>query len=186
LGERFKEKKQCAQVVSATRAQEEFTYLGQRDDNEAASNDFSLLLTIFACNPRFSIEEKPMNNLKLGLYVAVLVSLICVFTPCGAQAQDDGPVPWPCNHVVVGNGLTNRWPCMAPTQEDGLIPSVYYSLAQDGASNPLPFGAPVQDDVFVPRLCNTITGITASTSDEALNQYALFEDRRLEFALIRS
>jgi hypothetical protein len=127
-----------------------------------------------------------MNNLKSGLYVAVLVSLICVLMPCGAQAQDDGPFPWPCNHVVAGNRLTQPWPCMAPTHDDGLVSPVDYALAQDGGSNPLPSGAPIQDDVFVPQLNNTITGITRSTGDEALNRHALFEDRRLESALIRS
>ena len=127
-----------------------------------------------------------MNNLKSGLYIAVVVFLICAFAPCGAQAQDDGPFPWPCNHVVAGNGLTQPWPCFAPTHDKGIIAPVYFTLAQDGGSNPPPSGAPIRDDVFVPRLSKTTTGITTSTGGEILNEYALFEGRRMELALIRS
>jgi hypothetical protein len=127
-----------------------------------------------------------MNNLKSGLYVAVLVALICVLTPCGAQAQDDGPVPWPCKNAVVGNGLTQPWPCHERSQQSGLIPPALYTLAQDGGANPRPHDAPIQEDLFVPRFHNTISGITPSAGGEILNRYALFADRRLEFALIRS
>jgi hypothetical protein len=46
-----------------------------------------------------------MKNLKLGLCIIALLSLIYLFTPCVALAQQDGPVPRPSVAPTVGISL---------------------------------------------------------------------------------
>jgi hypothetical protein len=161
-------------------------FLGQRDHKEALYNCFSLPLTIFTCNPRFSIREKPMNNLKSVLYAAVLVSLFCVLAPCAVQAQDDGPVPWKRRGVIIDNGPAQPLSYLKHIQDDGSIPPVSFALAEDSSSKPQHFNGPVQEDFFVPRPYNTVAGSTSTTGDKFPNRHVLFEDRRTEYAWLRS
>ena len=125
-----------------------------------------------------------MKKYKPGLYIAALAFLICVFAPYDANAQDDGPVPWPCNSLN-SYGLNSPWPCVVPTQDDGHVPRPYHTLAQNGGLMARPYDARALDDGFVPRLNNIFASITPSMGGEILYQPALFEGRRQEFALIR-
>lgn len=126
-----------------------------------------------------------MKKHKSGLYIATFVFLICVFTPYIAHAQEDGPVPWPCNWHS-SYGLTSPWPCALPTQNDGLVSRHDHALAQEGGRIPPPYAGTALSDRFVPRPHNIFASTPRSMGDEILCQHALFEDRREEFAWIRS
>ena len=109
-----------------------------------------------------------MKDLKSSMYVAAFVLLICLFAPYIAHAQDDGGVPW-CNALNRSN-FSDPW-CHALNQNESLIPQSHYEFAQASAQ--------------VPQLHYSLAGIARSTRGEIRYQYAFFEGRRHELALIR-
>ena len=111
-----------------------------------------------------------MKNLKSGLCAAAFVFLICVFTPYYAHAQDDPTGDWPC-YALNKAGVTIPW-CNALTRGESLVSQSHYEFAQDIGQ--------------VPQFQNAFAGITRSTRGEIRHQYALFEGKRQEFALVRS
>jgi len=126
-----------------------------------------------------------MRHLKSGLWVVVLVCLIYIFMPYGAQAQDDGTDPWPCPDVAVGNSLTRPGDlCDHISQTDTLIPSLSHTLAQQNHLNSLSQFASGKDSIFAPQLSSTRADLLPSMGNDMLYQYALYEDPRLVFDLV--